>query len=1009
MIRRLCALSVLILVALATPSRAASLPQRLMEISPDSTESWLTIARSNTPAFRAAAESLFLAEELSNPDHRARCEAAAAAFCNVTRDSVLFADIRFLEKTTNAKRRAWSEAVHLDRAGRAAKGDEAVSLLEKAIAIYSTLPHLRREAVAWGSLGTVYFNAEEMSQAEKCYGQALVLRERLGDPLWIGNALNTLGLVKTKQSNYDSALVYLERALEVRERTGTPNDIARSLNVIGNLYYDRRELEQARQFYERSLSTLGPQASGELVINARMGLGNVHSGLGDHKVALAAYREVLEEWEAMGREQNVAMTRTNLAAELRMLGRPGEALQELDKARQFFEQEGLDRQLAETLNKASLVQIDLGNLDEALELAKEGVARADSSGYASQKARLLLNLSLIHQELGALNAALASVAEATALTDSLDDRSLERDALARAGGVHVARKDFKAALLAYETALTLDRAAGNSTTIAADLGNIGMSKAALGRRDGMNDLKQSIAMAESLEAQSVLWQSMLNLADAYEVFGELDSARAVNERTIQVMESVRIGDLGEEDKADFLEQRAFVYEAQTHVLGKLAPRNPGEAYELEAWEVAEQGKARALMDLLETGSARGVSVDRAWKDVGKGVDLAALRTAALATDEDLILEYSLGDSGSYVWAITRKEMTLHRLPDKKKIQEASRLLRRSLDEDVARLRGRAPAPSGTPVLSWRDHATTLGKMLLTPVAEAVQKASRVAIIPDGALHYVPFEMLLHDSSEQYLLRGKTVRYAPSAGVLARLSLLKRHPGLPEPFLGVGDPTFNAQTTEAIASVEPVVQGAFRSGIPGTGETRLTPLPNTRKEVVAIGRFFDKEEPSLLLGADATEATLKESGYLSRFRILHFATHGLTDERFPKRCCLALTPADSSSDAFLEAEEIYALPVRADLVVLSACETGKGKMVRGEGVLGLPRAFLYAGARNVVVSLWSVSDEGTADLMTSFYREMIQRKRPAAEALARAKEDMMRSERWHHPFYWAGFVLIGPGQ
>ncbi|HET9235209.1 MAG TPA: CHAT domain-containing protein, partial [Candidatus Eisenbacteria bacterium] len=454
---------------------------------------------------------------------------------------------------------------------------------------------------------------------------------------------------------------------------------------------------------------------------------------------------------------------------------------------------------------------------------------------------------------------------------------------------------------------------------------------------------------------------------------------------------------------------AFVYEAQTNVLGKLAPLNPGEGYELEAWEVAEQGKARALMDLLEDGSTRSVSVDRAWKDVGQGVDLATLRTAALPTDKDLILEYALGDSGSYVWAITRKGMTLHRLPDKKKIQDTSRLLRRSLEEDVSRLRGRAPTTTETPVLSWRDHATALGDMLLAPVAEVVQMASRVAIIPDGALHYVPFEMLVQGSSKQYALEGKTVRYAPSAGVLARLSLLQRHPGLPEPFLGVGDPVFNGQAAKTVASVEPVVQGAFRSGIPGTGETRLLPLPNTRKEVITIGQFFDKERPRLLLGAEATEANLKEPGFLSRFRILHFATHGLTDERFPKRCCLALSAADSASDAFLEAEEIYALPVRADLVVLSACETGKGRMVRGEGVLGLPRAFLHAGARNVVVSLWSVSDEGTADLMTSFYREMIQKKRPAAEALARAKQDMMRSDEWHHPFYWAGFVLIGPGQ
>jgi CHAT domain-containing protein len=180
-------------------------------------------------------------------------------------------------------------------------------------------------------------------------------------------------------------------------------------------------------------------------------------------------------------------------------------------------------------------------------------------------------------------------------------------------------------------------------------------------------------------------------------------------------------------------------------------------------------------------------------------------------------------------------------------------------------------------------------------------------------------------------------------------------------------------------------------------------------VVAISRLFDDSRSTLLLGDEAKETTVRSPGFLSQFRILHFATHGLTNERFPKQCCLALAAsADSSMDGFLQAGEIYGLSLNADLVVLSACETGKGKMVRGEGVLGLPRAFLYAGARNVVVSLWSVSDEGTAKLMTSFYREMIVGKRLPGEALARAKEAMIQTDRWHDPFYWAGFVLIGPG-
>jgi CHAT domain-containing protein len=226
------------------------------------------------------------------------------------------------------------------------------------------------------------------------------------------------------------------------------------------------------------------------------------------------------------------------------------------------------------------------------------------------------------------------------------------------------------------------------------------------------------------------------------------------------------------------------------------------------------------------------------------------------------------------------------------------------------------------------------------------------------------------------------------------------------FLGVGDPRFGrilADSAEGSASLPEVdaTRAAQRTG--------LEPLPYTRAEVEASSRFFPPGKAELLLGSEAREATLVEPGFLSRFRIVHFATHGLTDERFPMRSALVLSdPQDPSEDGFLAASEIYPLRLDAELVVLSACETGMGKMVRGEGVLGLPRALLFAGASNVVMSLWSVSDEATAELMTRFYEEMTDRKRPPAQALARAKVSMLESERWSHPFYWAGFVFLGPG-
>ena len=210
------------------------------------------------------------------------------------------------------------------------------------------------------------------------------------------------------------------------------------------------------------------------------------------------------------------------------------------------------------------------------------------------------------------------------------------------------------------------------------------------------------------------------------------------------------------------------------------------------------------------------------------------------------------------------------------------------------------------------------------------------------------------------------------------------------FLGVGDPVFSSGSAE-----------------PG-GSSDLAPLPFTRDEVNSIAEYFDEDARTVLLGEDAAEKTLSEPGFLSRYEILHFATHGFIDERRPERSSLALSfPKDPSEDGYLQAAEIYKLEMSADLVVLSACETGTGRMVRGEGVLGLPRAFLYGGASSVMVSLWSVSDRSTAKLMSVFYEQRTGKGRSHGEALRRASEHLRKTEGFAHPFYWAPFVLIGP--
>jgi CHAT domain-containing protein len=292
-------------------------------------------------------------------------------------------------------------------------------------------------------------------------------------------------------------------------------------------------------------------------------------------------------------------------------------------------------------------------------------------------------------------------------------------------------------------------------------------------------------------------------------------------------------------------------------------------------------------------------------------------------------------------------------------------------------------------------------MVLAPVAGPLTGAKRVYLVPDGPLSFVPFDALLRDSVQTrpgsdpdsrnaffaglpYALSDAEICYGPSASALCLLvdaAAARSRAERPMEFLAVGDPAF--------------------------AQAALAPLPFTREEVQAIGAYFPPDRSTVLLGAEASEAAVRRPGFLGDYRILHLATHGLVDERRPDRSSIALAePADPTEDGFLRAQEIYRLDLNADLVVLSACETGLGKMLRGEGVLGLPRAFFFAGVPRIVVSLWSVSDRSTADLMKAFYGELVRSRKPPGRALAGAKKTM-RAGGFAHPFYWAPFVLIGP--
>ncbi|PYS91278.1 MAG: hypothetical protein DMF64_12680 [Acidobacteria bacterium] len=535
---------------------------------------------------------------------------------------------------------------------------------------------------------------------------------------------------------------------------------------------------------------------------------------------------------------------------------------------------------------------------------------------------------------------------------------------------------------------------------------------------------------------------------------------------------------------------------------------PAFSYAVEAFRITEEGRARSLLDLLSESHAeitQGVPAEllqRRADNLERQQQIAALLTGVSATNsapnqsltkleaeldrlsaeaaslenqlrassprynmlvrpqplaladvqtqvldnDTVLLEYSLGDEHSYLWAVTRNNgLSLYRLPTRRVLEQQASALRDQLvpsgqrraiaeltddtqhgqsDDDVRGLKlGGTPIAPET-VKAYASAANALYQTIVAPAASVIAN-KRLLIVADGALDFIPFEALVTDSTGAdystlpYLVQTNEIVYAPSASVVAVIRQQKNGaaPG-GQRLLVIADPVFDASDPRAKSAANTMRGGVGRLALTSAigdvaslklASLKLVRLAGTRTEAEQIAQLARTSGASadVWLDLEASEGNV-ETRDLSRYRVLHFATHGLLDAERPQFTGLALAPAGATdADGFLRVGEIFNLRLGSPLVILSACETGLGKEKRGEGVIGLTRAFMYAGAPTVGVSLWSVADKSTAELMPDFYGRLLTGQAAGAPAALRAaQQQMIAGKHFSAPFYWAPFVLVG---
>jgi CHAT domain-containing protein len=390
--------------------------------------------------------------------------------------------------------------------------------------------------------------------------------------------------------------------------------------------------------------------------------------------------------------------------------------------------------------------------------------------------------------------------------------------------------------------------------------------------------------------------------------------------------------------------------------------------------------------------------------------------------DTILLQYALGEKKSFLWAIAKDSVKSYELPPRAEIEAIVRRAYALLSDGKLVLDAKAQA-------EYETEAARLSKMLLAPVAAQIQN-KRILLVTDGALQYLPFGALPFDSSginnPQPLNASNEIVSLPS---VSTLSVLRRETASrtasTKSVAVLADPVFTIQDERLTAVKNRLPKNSEKSpvnlDISRMFMERALNLRSGTNEPLTISRLpFSRREAEAILEVAPANSSLKALDFkasletalspdLSNYRRVHFATHGILNSENPELSGIVLSLVNEQGqpvDGFLRLNEIYNMNLSADLVVLSACQTALGKEIKGEGLIGLMRGFMYAGSPRVVASLWKVDDVATAELMKLFYQKMLKEGMTAAAALRGAKNEMRKQKRWNAPFYWAAFEIQG---
>src|SRR6266545_1938702 len=930
---------------------------------------------------------------------RCRCAVVSSAILLFGLSSISIAHPSFRTEGSSqqdsriaAAQQIFAEGQQLFGEGTAVSKQQAIEKFSGAAKLWHAVGDKRREAIALSFIGKIYDLLGQKEYALDYYTQTLVLMRSIADRSSEAATLNNIGLIYDSLGEKQKALEYFNSALPILEELGDRRVQAITLVNVGLVHDSIGEKQKALKFYQQALPLLRVEhdrADEAVTLN---NLGYLYESIGEQEKALAYYNRALPVLRVVGDRRMEAVTLNNIGLVQKAIGDNKKALgffnQALDLRRAVSDRSGE----AITLSDIGSVYALLAEAQKALDLYKQALQLSRAVEDSSTEASILRRIAMVRSDRGELAEARANLEDALVIVEHLRTRIAGQELR---GSYFASVHQFFESYIDVLMRLHRLNPAGGYDALALQAAERARGRTLLDSlAEARANIRQGIA-PELLERERTLRR-------------KLDATA---------------------------EQRARLFSSTTDEQAA-ALKQETETLLIQHQEVEVE---------IRTSSPRFAALMQPVP-----LSLKEIQQQVLDSDS-VLLEYALGDEKSYLWAVTPSSVKSFELPSRVEVEAMTRRVYELLTARDKHVKFEKPDEQRTRIAKadadFSSESAVLSQMLLGPVAADLGK-ERLLIVSDGALNYLPFGALPAplnteagnikptDSTPQApdsrvpLIVEHAIVSLPSASALSvlRRELTGRAP-VTKTLAVVADPVFerddervkgvkarpksNAgqkRSIEVRSTSNLARADSFRSAPQVDSEevAQIHRLPFTRREADQILALVPKANRFEALDFDASRATATNPA-LGQYRYVHFATHGFLDAAHPELSGIVLSLVNrqgAEQDGFVWAHEVYNLRLPVEMVVLSGCRTGLGKEIKGEGLVGLTRGFMYAGAARVLVSLWDIDDEASAELMAELYKAILKEHKAPAAALRIAQLKVLNDKRWHAPYYWAAFVLQG---